>query len=725
MKERKKSERRLLRLGILFLIAAGLFLSAGCQKNKKESQEAVGTEQEVESESGQKYYFKTEGSYFAIFDGKDYNPTYLNGVNLGSGKPGCFPGELGITKEEYLRWFEEISQMNCNTIRVYTVMMPCFYEALYEYNETAEDKLYLFQGVWYDEDQIAETEDAYDIYDETLRDAYDLVDIIHGDADIKQRAGKAYGKYQYDISEYVIGWILGIESDAEFVNGTNEKHASECSYQGDYLGTTEDANPFETFLCKLGDQTLTYEMKKYQMQRPISWSNWPTADMLSHPNEPGADHEDAVTINVEHMKATDAFEAGIFASYHIYPYYPEFIMYDTKYASYQKSDGTPDNYKAYLEDLIAQHTVPVLVAEYGVPSSRGCTHVNPVTGFNQGNLSEKQQGEMLASMANDIHDSGYCGGIAFTWQDEWFKRTWNTMDYSDPERRVYWSDMQTSEQNFGLLTFDPGKEETVANVDGNLLECLEWEKSDVVAGDDTLSISMKQDARYLYLMVQGENLNPEQDRILIPLDITPQSGSKKYESFSFSRAADFVIDLNGKEDSRVKVQHYYDRYSYSYQKLDENLDLTGFDDPQADDFVPIYLCLNKELVFPETKQVLEFSKYDTGKLTYGDGNPKDAAYDSLSDFCYGDHAVELRIPWSLLNFRDPSTKEIEANFHGTDALSGYQIEEIYAGVSTAKQSVEMESYTWDNWEQVVYHERLKQSYDILKDCYANLKAKES
>ena len=271
-----------------FLMGALLFcalLLVGCNGKSENQQEPADTKasQAQQSKEKKEYYFKTEDSYFTVYNGKSYEKTYLNGVNLGSGKPGYFPGELGITKEEYLRWFQEISQMNCNTIRVYTVMMPCFYEALYEYNETAENKLYLFQGVWYDEDQIVKTEDAYDIYDEALSDAYDLVDIIHGDADLKQKAGKAYGKYRYDVSEYVIGWILGIESDAEFVGGTNEKHAAECSYQGDYLGTTENANPFETFMCKLGDQTLSYEMKKYQMQRPISWSNWPTADMLLHP----------------------------------------------------------------------------------------------------------------------------------------------------------------------------------------------------------------------------------------------------------------------------------------------------------------------------------------------------------------------------------------------------------------------------------------------------------
>ena len=722
MKEKNK-HRKWLWFFILVIFLAVAFVAVilhGKNKdNDADASEPLTTEDtEQTAEEKQTCYFKTEGKYFAIYDGSDYKQTYLNGVNLGSGKPGYFPGELAITKEEYLRWFEEISAMNCNTIRVYTIMMPCFYEALYEYNETAENKLYLFQGVWYNEDQIAETEDAYDIYEEAQKDACNLVDIIHGDAELKQSAGKAYGKYRYDVSKYVIGWILGIESDAVFVGNTNEVHADENSYAGEYLSTTEDANPFEAFICKLGDETISYEMKKYQMQRPVSFSNWPTADMLTHPNEPGADHEDAVTLNMEHIKATDNLEAGVFASYHIYPYYPEFIIYDTKYASYTMEDGTPNNYRAYLEDLIAQHTMPVLVAEYGVPASRGCTHANYLTGFNQGNLSEKQQGQMLCSMAKDIYETGYCGGIAFTWQDEWFKRTWNTMDYTDSNRRAYWSDMQTSEQNFGLLSFDPGKEETVAQVDGDIFE---WTDEDIVTGDDTLSVSMKYDARYLYFMVKGKNLNPDTDQVVIPLDITPQSGSYQYGNYTFSRPVDFVIELNGKENSSVKVQSYYDRYIFSYRELDANLDTTGFNDPQTDKFNPIYLCLNKELVFPETKETLEFQKYDTGKLTYGNGNPASKTYDSLADFCYGENCIELRIPWGMLNFRDPSTKEIENNLHESDELSGLSIDEIYVGVSIGQYNEDMQPYTWDNWNHVVYHERLKQSYYMLKDCYGDLK----
>ena len=132
---------------------------------------------------------------------------------------------------------------------------------------------------------------------------------------------------------------------------------------------------------------------------------------------------------------------------------------------------------AYLEDLISRHNMPVLVAEYGVPASRGVTHANPYTGFDQGNHNEQEQGEMLLSMTKDIHDTGYAGGLVFAWQDEWFKRTWNTAEYTDEERRAYWYDVMTNEQHFGLLDFVPGEEQETVLLDGSDEE---WSEQDLL-----------------------------------------------------------------------------------------------------------------------------------------------------------------------------------------------------------------------------------------------------
>jgi hypothetical protein len=87
------------------------------------------------------------------------------------------------------------------------------------------------------------------------------------------------------------------------------------------------------------------------------------------------------------------------------------------------------------------HRLPVLIAEFGVPGSRGLTHKNPF-GWNQGFLSEDEQGKIISRLFEDIMAEKLLGGLVFTWQDEWFKRTWNTVDYDNPDRRPYWSNAQ-------------------------------------------------------------------------------------------------------------------------------------------------------------------------------------------------------------------------------------------------------------------------------------------
>ncbi len=674
-----------------------------------------------DTQTGVDYAFRCGEQYLEIYDGEKFQPVYLNGVNIGSGYPGYFPGELAIPEETYLRWFQEISEMNCNTIRIYTTMMPSFYNAFYSYNYTADadHKLYLLMGVWYDEDQMEATGDAYDLLEGAIGEAREQIDIIHGNGEIEERPGRAYGVYTKDISEYVLGWILGIESDAYLVGTTNELHPDITGYDGEYLYTQgEEIQAFDAFLCELGDEVIAYETKQYGMQRPVSWTNWPTADALSHPSEPAPDKEDAVTINVERFKTKANFAPGIFASYHVYPYYPDFMYLDVSYNTYQDKDGVINTYEAYLKDLRAIHNVPVLVAEFGVPSSRGCTHINPYTGLDQGHHTEKEQGWCLDAMARDIYNNGYAGGLVFAWQDEWFKRTWNTMDYTDPDRRAFWNDLQTSEQNFGLVEFIPG--DGSRQLDGDLSE---WEDSELIAEENGLRLYAATDARYLWLAVESDSCDLQKEQVLIPFDITPMSGALHYENNEFERPVDFVADLNGPEEgsvNRLLVHQYYDRYAFFYQKYDNVLDVTGYDDPQNETFGPILLSLNKAFTQPETGETFDALKYDTGELRCGMGVPDTESYDSLADLCYGENCLELRLPWEILNFRDPSTKEIEDDFWQRGELCGRDISEIWFGVKCGKDQINMVSYTWADWDHVEFTERRKDSYWILQGCFGEL-----
>lgn len=671
--------------------------------------------------NGVTYPVKVDSQYFHIYKKGKWTKEFIKGVNIGAAKPGSFPGEFAITKQEYKRWFKYISDMNANTIRVYTILKPDFYEALYEYNKNAKKPLYFFQGVWVNEEDISKIKDAYDeqILGTFKKDVATIVDIIHGNKELAAKPGHAGGVYKRDVSNYLLGWIEGIEWDPEYVNSTNEKNKEKNKYDGNFL-YTQDASPFEAALCEVGDYTINYEMTKYNTQHTLSFNNWPTTDMLSHPNEPNI-LEDSATVNMEHIKAKNSFKAGIFASYHIYSYYPEFMNYQKEYVEFKDENGQVNTYRAYLKDLKEKHTMPVLVAEFGVPASRGKTHENLHTGFNQGFISETEQGKMDLSMLHDIHKEGYAGGLIFTWQDEWFKRTWNTMDLDIPDRRAYWSNTQTNEQQFGILSFDPGKKKSVFYIDG---DSSEWKSKKPIYINDEFSLFMNSDEKFVYFMIKTakSRFNLDTDKIVIGIDSLPGQGNFEINNTSvqFDKAADFLIEINGKDNSRILTDAYYDVFYYTYSKsLNMEKRNTDFEVKNSGLFNPIYLCLNRELYLPQDKKVLPLYKYETGKLLYGNGNPKSNEYNSLSDFIFKDDIIELRVPWQLLNIMDPSTKMAMDDLYITGVkpvkTTGLNIGAEIIKPEVKSQQILMKQYSWSEWDIPSYHERLKASYYILKE----------
>lgn len=644
----------------------------------------------------------------------EYEPVFLNGVNMGVTKPGYFPGEFGVTEEDYLRWFRLISEMNVNVIRVYVGQAPAFYDALKEFNRKTENPLYLIQGVYMNEELIAQYNDAFGgdgaIQEQFLSDIENAVDMIHGSADIEVLPGNAGGLYTSDVSRWVIGWILGVEWSADFVLGTNTAHTDKTSFSGTYV-KTENASPFEVFLAGAAEKTVSYEMERYGRQRPVALCNWCTTDPLTHPNEPAPEMEDAVSFDSEHIQAAPAFEAGFFASYHVYPYYPDFLSYDTKYAE----TGAP--YAAYLKELNEHHTMPVLIAEYGIPSSRGIAHTNAVSGLSQGHVSEQQQGEWLISLNREIRAAGCTGGLIFSWQDEWFKRTWNSMDYEDADRRPYWLNVESPESCFGLMAFDPGEKESTVVLDG---DGSEWNRGDLVAEYDGLRIFARTDAAYLYLMIEGDGYHFEQDTLYVPIGVLDGQGNTRYQTLGFADGAEFLLRISGKEESTLLTDAYYDVFQYDYSQLHGFFnEVQGQYEKDSGCFDSIYLAMNRPQYLPETDTTVPFERFDTGALHYGVGDPERSEYDSLADFCAEGETVEIRLPWMLLGFTDPSQKMVIGDFHTLDAIEGVATDGIRLGVcrENSQSVVPMALYAWENWELPQTHERLKKSYDILQDYF--------
>lgn len=693
-------------------------------KKKEKDSSAGGAESYTDNQTGISFRFKAEGDYFYIYESGDWKQMFMRGVNIGATEPGLFPGDLTISYDTYYRWFGYISEMNCNCIRIYTLMPPQFYQALGDFNKKAKNKLYLYQGIWVNEEDIERLSDTYaeneKILNDFATDAVNLVNVIHGKAKIAETAGEAYGTYNTDVSPWLVGWIIGIEWDPNFVINTNNQHPDKKDYDGEYL-YTQTASPFEAFLCRVGDALIKHEAETYKFQVPLAFSNWITTDPLTHPNEPHFD-EDKATVNTENVKCRN-FGPGMFASYHIYPYYPDSLNYQEDYLEYTDDSGKVNTYEAYLEDLKLAHTMPIIVAEFGIPTSRGMGHES-VMGYNQGMVDETAQGAMLIDMLGSIENAKYAGGIVFTWQDEWFKRTWNNVMFDIADRRPYWSNIQTTEQCFGLLAFDPGKESMAAYVDGDVSE---WKNTQPTVTTGQGKLYIKSDERYLYIMLDAGNYDFEKDTLLIPINTIADQGNLKAAQYNaeFDTAADFLIYINGKDNSHIYVDRYYDAFNYYFLESKKLSDIKAEENAGVKNsgmFDIMRLCYGYNLTVKGTNQVVPDKAYETGKLRYGNGNPKAQEYKSLSDFYFKNGKLEIRIPWQLLNVMDPSGKQQISDFRKTQVISpqAYQSFDFGFAYRTGTESLKITlggSYEYNGWNTPTWHERLKPAYYELQNYF--------
>ncbi len=648
-------------------------------------------------------------------------PYTIKGVNMGAGIPGYFATDYAIDKDTYKRWFKQIQEMGANTIRVYTILSPDFYDAFYEYNKNNDNPLYLLHGVWVDDYIQNSKVDAYssEFGDKLLADTKIMIDVIHGRKYILPNDAYANGLYAKNISEWVIGYILGVEWEDTTVAYTNNKNEV-SPYKGKYLSAKDNASAFSSLLAYIGDQSIEYESEKYGHQRLLAFSNWPTTDPVTHEEKIANYFQKCAKVDVEELEFSEDFIGGTFASYHIYPYYPDYLNYEADKTSYVDSTGTINTYYAYLKRLSDYHSIPVIISEFGVPTSRAPASIDKNKGFNQGNMTEEEQGNALVSMYNSIIEANCSGGIVFTWQDEWFKRTWNTMANVNLNYTPLWSDAQTNEQFFGLLSFDPETEKSISYVDGDISE---WTADDIISIQGNNTLSMKYDEKYIYLLANIKNFDKTK-KVYIPIDTTQKSGSKitNVSDNTYNRDIDFLIEIDGIDNSRIYVHEYYDALLaiHSERVIGQNIYINKAKSNSSNfNKINVILQTAKKLLTDQNDNLAE--TYETGKLQYGNANPESSDYNSLADYIINGDYIEIRIPWQLLNFSNPSKMMIHDDYYEHYGVEEQQIDKIYLGIGTEDTpNINLSKADLEGWgTKVTYHERLKQSYYILQNYWTS------
>ena len=657
--------------------------------------------------------FRAVNPYFYTAQDDGFHLVYLKGVNMGLTEATTDLANPNVSYETYMEWLDLIAQMNANTVRVFTVMPPQFYTALHDYNASSETPLYLIQGIWFNENDMYEGEHAF-IDDERIvtsftRAARETLDIIHGNSDYTDYGEIKNAVYSHDVSQYVVGYILGLEWDPGFVQRTNTQTAY-AGYAGEYLKTTDAATPFESFLCEVGDYLITYETETYSAQTPVAFLNWATTDTLTHTNEP-FEEEDMVSVNTENIIGTDVYYCGLFAAVDAYPYYPEFMNHQPEYLTALES-GEVNPYRTYLAQLRTQYTVPVIIAEFGTSTSRTMAHQS-VMGIDQGGLTEEEQGEAIVSMMQSIASENYAGSLIFSWQDEWFKQTWNTFKYAPDDPATRTPNVQSAEQSYGLLAMEPG-EQTACFIDG--LDN-EWTGTKPIVNENGYTVSTMWDEAYLYLKIETSAFDFSRDILLLPVQITGL-GSTNAAAYdvSFSDAADFLLVINGETKTQLLTDPYQDLfyYTYSYEKGVFQRD-NAMEQQHSGQYTPIRQFISNEIVLPLTGEVIPPQYVESGLLTYGITDPDHEQYCSLADFYCNENMIEVRIPWYLLNVMNSTCGVCLQDFYDAGGVDVMDIDHIKIGVGTPDNDfITLHDIGYTTKAASSFHTRLKQSYFIVQ-----------
>ena len=676
---------------------------------------------------GLKLPARVEGSAVPAATQEGFVPFFWAGVNLGSTIPGRQPGEVAATRADYDRWFDSMGDVGVRVVRIYTILRPAFYDALAAYNDAHPDEpLFFIQGVWIPEEEFVATGNAYDpaVTNGFKAELVDAVAVVHGDADLPERRGHAGGRFTSDVSPWLLAFSIGVEWDPHAVESTDELNAGTPVYRGRYVMALAGATPMESWLASMLDYTAGLDAQR-GWSRPLTFTNWLTLDPLDHPHEP-LPEEDLVSVDATHMAATDAWPGGFFASYHAYPYYPDFMRLTPEYQTYERPrDGEVDPYSGYLNTLRAYHgDQAVMVTEFGVPSSLGSAHLGPL-GRDQGHHSEQEALEMNADMLRNIEEEGYAGGIVFQWVDEWFKFTWNTVDYELPaDRRQLWRNDLTNEERFGLVAAEPGDEPVVV-LDG---KDDEWQDNggEVIAESqgEVREVRAVRDEQYLCLrLLLDQDESWQEQPVTVGIDVRRGENGGLPGHEGVYPEADVAVVVGPDDEAELLQAAWWEptRIQYGLGR--------GYIDADADDmkqgsgtWVQPMQILNRPYTVPASGEERLAEVREIEQIGLGSGDPDSDDFDVRTLVAAEGKVIEIRLPWALLGFADPSSlKLFEAQ--PDEAVRTLDVERIgIAVIAAGGELLTTSGYAWEPWQSVTWHERPKAGLDGLADTFRELSA---
>ena len=660
--------------------------------------------------------FRTAEGYFVKGEDASDTALLLRAVEISSAYPGYQFSDYALSQADYERYLTLAADMGATAVMVDHRMDDDFYKAFAAYNEKAQEPLYLIQGISVADSLTEAAGSAYGtgLFESLIREGKLLVDVIHGKRDVFSAGIGGSGFYRDDISAWVVGMLLTAQVSADTVAYTDHSVLYQNRYEGSYFSTGSEASAYEAGLAGVLDALMQYESEKYHTQRPLGICLDAATDMLDYADLYARQLQKYASVDTEHLTGGDKNSAGCFTAYRLSSMTADFAAHlteeqQTAFAPILSQLQTEGPGCGYPELLAAYHSMPV-IGLYGASSSRGVTEIEKEP------LTEQAQGEALVAMSRELARCGFAGEVITSFQDSWTLRSWNTSFAKNLTNGYLWHDLQTATQSMGLLGYKPGRE-AVAILDG---KSDEWTPDRLILENESYKLYAVSDAEGLYLYIEGAAADKP---LYLPVDISPSLGSFRAElegtaPISFDGAAEFLLILDGADNSRLLVQERYDamRECFLYETTGEDpfSEIPAADSPS---FVPVYMVLENDLLVDvldvNYRALQRLGRYETGRLTAGSADPNSPQYTSLCDLCFSETGAELRLPWLLLNVADPANGLVHSDYYLHYGVEWEAVRQIRIGVGDGASPIPLGLFSLKGWKKLEVREYLKDSYDVM------------
>ncbi|MFC5402219.1 hypothetical protein [Cohnella soli] len=647
------------------------------------------------SSDGTKLGARIADGRFSVFRDGSWQKLYVKGVNIGATVPGKNEGEMPDSPAFYKDWFSQIAGMNANAIRVYTLMPPVFYRALDEYNfNNAGKKMYLLQNIV--SDQKNPPQHAIDdVYRSEYRKRIETtINAIHGHATVTNEKGNSTSTYMNDVSGYLLAYLVDPDWNPDVISVT-DVGTEPTAYAGEFVSAGAGATRTEAWLASVLDEVYRYEQQNYGMQHPVGVVSNPELDRNYRSQYSPADAKTDAAMSMAHIDASDRAKGGIFGALDLFPNQPGLLAED-----HGADAPSFEAYKKYLLQFVkSQEKYPVLVSEFGVPTSSG--------------LSEKNQGDSITALLSIIKDSGAMGGLIYEWADEWGKSNRFSSSLMIPYNRgKLWHNVDDPSQNYGILA---------------MASKTPSEYAMTLRGSNPLdTLALTADESYFYVKAEFSKF-PDLTRknIMIYLDTFDRKRGE------YMLAPDIVENWSGAEFN-IRIQQptkaellVIPSYNASKGHYFSMVSTTGL-------FEKATRQLSASYVTKSGKQ-LDTRYEDISTLTSGPFE------NSTNAFYLTGNTLNIRIPWARLNFSDPSSLLVLNDDKTTgvlenkkDTLTVRMTDGVVASLVVMDKKTNAVDYhfpesvtssgyktfTWSSWDAPQYEQRQKSSYDSIKEAFS-------